>query len=534
MDSQVAILLYVLLFVSILALLARARMPLDWTWAFGIQTFSMLACALVGLTVGPKVIFAIYGWTLFLLFMVWPRILINRFERSVNLLDGQRGLNCARLLRWFYWGKPGRLWMDTAQALAFYMQGEKEKADALLDTWKETKIPIAAAESLHGYRTMGHIICWDWQSILQDYQRYRDEKKPPPTRTILAASRAFAELGEIPKAAVCLLDAKLAESRLNFRALALTLLPFFCLAGAKEKVDKILNLLASGPAALPDYVRLYWWARVEMVCGNTSEAKSSFQRCLAMIGETAPAWQARIKQQLAELETRPASTVDWTNYADEIWKLFEKSIYVQEIVSPRRGSKAVTLVISLILVTYLLANCYKIFPIELTKTSRVGIFTYGILTPEQVLAGEYWRLFTYLFLHDNLLHLLLNVVGLHWFGRIAENIYGTTRFLFIYAVAGVLSGVAHTLLAPHTPAIGASGAIMGIFGAVAVGIFRLKDVIPEAIRRSELILMASLAATQIVLDQIVPNVAVFAHLGGLLAGIAIGMIVAIRPPKVRI
>jgi len=86
-------------------------------------------------------------------------------------------------------------------------------------------------------------------------------------------------------------------------------------------------------------------------------------------------------------------------------------------------------------------------------------------------------------------------------------------------------------LAPHTMAIGASGAVMGVFGAVAAGIFRLKNVIPESLRRSELYWMLGLAVAQIILDHIIPQVASFAHLGGLVGGLILGMFLKIPERK---
>src|SRR5262249_51878287 len=91
-----------------------------------------------------------------------------------------------------------------------------------------------------------------------------------------------------------------------------------------------------------------------------------------------------------------------------------------------------------------------------------------------------------------------------------------------------LSGAAHTFFSPDMPAVGASGAVMGVFGAATAGIFRCKDILPESIRRTEVAWMLGLAAAQMVLDQLIPHVAVFAHLGGLVAGMILGLIMPLR------
>ena len=121
---------------------------------------------------------------------------------------------------------------------------------------------------------------------------------------------------------------------------------------------------------------------------------------------------------------------------------------------------------------------------------------------------------------------MLNVLGLYWFGRIAETIYGSLNLLLVFLLAGAASGLTHILLSPEA-AIGASGAVMGIFGLVAVGIVKLKDVLPANIRKVEIAWMAGLAIGQVILDKIIPHVAAFAHLGGLITGVILGLILPV-------
>jgi rhomboid protease GluP len=144
--------------------------------------------------------------------------------------------------------------------------------------------------------------------------------------------------------------------------------------------------------------------------------------------------------------------------------------------------------------------------------------------------GEYWRLVTYLFLHQNEVHCFVNVFGLYWFGRIAQNIFGTTRFLFIFFLTGLLSGISHTVLDFAENAVGASGAVMGVFGAAGAGIFRLKKYLPRSIWQTELTWLAGLALASTISDQLIPHVAAFAHMGGLVAGITFGLIVQVPKP----
>jgi membrane associated rhomboid family serine protease len=76
-------------------------------------------------------------------------------------------------------------------------------------------------------------------------------------------------------------------------------------------------------------------------------------------------------------------------------------------------------------------------------------------------------LFTYMFPHGAWWHVMMNMAGLWFFGRLAEPIMGTRRFLFAYLASGVLTGLVIVTLGPHwtKPAAGASGAISGVLGA---------------------------------------------------------------------
>lgn len=85
------------------------------------------------------------------------------------------------------------------------------------------------------------------------------------------------------------------------------------------------------------------------------------------------------------------------------------------------------------------------------------------LTASGLMEGRWWQLITHAFLHGNLLHLLLNMVGLWFAGRIVERVLGTRRFLVLYFVAALAGGLAQTMISGGShPLIGASGAVCGV------------------------------------------------------------------------
>lgn len=83
--------------------------------------------------------------------------------------------------------------------------------------------------------------------------------------------------------------------------------------------------------------------------------------------------------------------------------------------------------------------------------------------------GEWYRLLTSTFLHQEVSHILFNMVSLWFLGRLVEPALGRTRFLAVYLMSGLGgSALAYLIAAPNQPSLGASGAIFGLMGAFAV------------------------------------------------------------------
>jgi membrane associated rhomboid family serine protease len=126
--------------------------------------------------------------------------------------------------------------------------------------------------------------------------------------------------------------------------------------------------------------------------------------------------------------------------------------------------------------------------------------------------GDWWRLITSAFLHANLLHILLNMAALWWFGTPVEAFLGRARFLLVYFVSG-LAGSAGALIASQgAVTVGASGAIFGILGAALV------------LERQRFNVLGGSALLIIIINVIfsftIPGISIGGHLGGLAGGVA--------------
>lgn len=79
-----------------------------------------------------------------------------------------------------------------------------------------------------------------------------------------------------------------------------------------------------------------------------------------------------------------------------------------------------------------------------------------------------WTILTSMFAHGSFEHILFNMLALFMFGLVLEQRLGSAKFVFLYLLAGIIGSVGFMLLNdPQSSALGASGAIFGIFGALA-------------------------------------------------------------------
>ncbi len=182
------------------------------------------------------------------------------------------------------------------------------------------------------------------------------------------------------------------------------------------------------------------------------------------------------------------------------------------------------------LVTYTLLaiNVVVWLAMEFEGRSRGGsensdvLLQFGAMVGPLIAGGEYWRLFTAMFLHVGILHLAFNGFGLLIFGRIVEGIYGPVRFALIYLLAGLFGSVASYLLNSIAIGAGASGAIFGVLGALAAFFVARREMLGE-MGRQNLTGLAVIAAFNLFFGFTQPGIDNWAHMGGLAAGFAIGM-----------
>lgn len=147
-----------------------------------------------------------------------------------------------------------------------------------------------------------------------------------------------------------------------------------------------------------------------------------------------------------------------------------------------------------------------------------------------VLAGEWWRLVTSSFIHGGLAHLVLNLYGLFFVGTFIEPLLGKWRLLLVYLVSGILASVASLCWYDATISVGASGAIMGLFGILVIWVW--KRVFAKEIHFI-LSINVAIFVTASVVSGFLGGVDNAAHIGGFVSGLLLGFLLLpyIRKPQ---
>lgn len=147
------------------------------------------------------------------------------------------------------------------------------------------------------------------------------------------------------------------------------------------------------------------------------------------------------------------------------------------------------------------------------------------LVPADVAAGDWWRLVTAGFLHIGPIHIASNMFALWVLGRDLELVLGRARFLGLYLVSLLGGAVAVVLFSPADEYVaGASGAVFGLMGGLLLVLVRLRRPLGQVI---------ALIVLNLVLSEVIPNISIAGHIGGLVVGALATAVIVYAPPRRR-
>lgn len=170
-------------------------------------------------------------------------------------------------------------------------------------------------------------------------------------------------------------------------------------------------------------------------------------------------------------------------------------------------------------VTYfLLASTVLVYLAQRITEATMGVDVpalYGMKINQAILAGQYWRLITPMWLHGSITHIFFNMYALFAIGRGLEQQYGHLRYAILYLVSGFAGNVLSYLLTAN-PSLGASTAIFGLVAAEGIFIYQNRKLFRNARAMLGNVIIIVVINLGLGLTGSVDN---NGHLGGLVGGL---------------
>lgn len=193
--------------------------------------------------------------------------------------------------------------------------------------------------------------------------------------------------------------------------------------------------------------------------------------------------------------------------------------YKKKLDHEKRINRSSKITIALILINVIMYAITAFFSGDILDSDVRVLIYLGANENTLVSNGEYYRLFTSMFLHGGLLHLVLNMYALNALGPAVERAYGKVKYLLIYLIGGIIASISSYLFSGGV-SIGASGAIFALLGAVLVLALKTTTKGGKEMLRSIL----SVVAINMFVGFALPNIDNFAHIGGLIGGSVVALV----------
>jgi rhomboid protease GluP len=191
-------------------------------------------------------------------------------------------------------------------------------------------------------------------------------------------------------------------------------------------------------------------------------------------------------------------------------------MWLKALLIPQKGHFVMQLLIQANLLIFIIMVCTGLGFISFDSAD---LLKWGADYRPLVVTGEYWRLLTCIFLHEGLMHVLLNMYALFFVGIFLEPVIGSTKFAITYFITGIIASFASIWWHPASVGIGASGAIFGMYGVFLA--LLTTNIFPRKLKKPFLI-STSFFIVYNLLFGIIGNVDNAAHIGGLISGLICG------------
>lgn len=154
----------------------------------------------------------------------------------------------------------------------------------------------------------------------------------------------------------------------------------------------------------------------------------------------------------------------------------------------------------------------------------------GAIVPGMLAEGEFWRIFTAMFIHAGFLHWAVNSWALYQLGTLYEAMFGSARFAVVYFVSGAVASIVSSIFVDFA-SVGASGAVLGVLGAFIFSIRRSPQWRHQPWTKSLISQLIFWAVLNIAIG-FTPGLPIdnWAHISGLATGLLLGFIPHRVPP----
>ncbi len=163
-------------------------------------------------------------------------------------------------------------------------------------------------------------------------------------------------------------------------------------------------------------------------------------------------------------------------------------------------------------------------------TNEATLMAFGVKSNPEIDQGQVWRFVTPIFIHIGLLHLFFNSYALWMVGPQVEKLYGSARFVLLYVLTGVAGVVGSYFYHPDVISAGASGAIFGLFGVLAVFGLKYRKTIPPFFKKAVGAGVLPVIVINLIIGFSFPAIDNSAHISGLLAGALLALLIPFHQP----
>ena len=176
-------------------------------------------------------------------------------------------------------------------------------------------------------------------------------------------------------------------------------------------------------------------------------------------------------------------------------------------------------IVALNVVVYAAMVASGVHPLQPTVASVLG---WGVNYGPKTLGGQPWRLLTNIFVHYGAIHLCFNTYVLWDAGRRVERIFGSLRFAALYSCAGLIGSATSVAVHPQLASAGASGAVFGVYGALAAFLLSQRGSIDARVVKRLAGVAILFVGYNVLYSLKNPIIDLAAHFGGLMGGAVAG------------